>query len=110
MTRTTVPTTFVIRLALPDRPGALGAVASRLGSVAADIESMTVLERREGTAVDEIEVALDPALVALAERELRAGEGVEMWCLNLAAIAPEVGVTHVVDQHDQNIGRLIAGH
>jgi len=38
--------TFVVRLWLPDRPGALGQVASRIGAVHGDVVGIKILERR----------------------------------------------------------------
>lgn len=53
--------TFVIRLWLPDRPGALGQVASRIGAVRGDVVGIDILERGGGQAVDELVVELpDP--------------------------------------------------
>lgn len=50
--------TYVVRLWLPDRPGALGAVASRIGAVGGDVVGIQVLEREGGCAVDELVVEL----------------------------------------------------
>ena len=36
---------FLIRVQLPDKPGALGAVATALGGIGADILSVDVVER-----------------------------------------------------------------
>ncbi len=49
---------YLLRLRLPDRPGALGAVASALGSVGADILSVDVIERGPGSATDDFVVEL----------------------------------------------------
>ncbi len=49
---------FVLRVVLPDRPGTLGAVATALGEVGADILAMDVVERSPDLAVDDIVVAL----------------------------------------------------
>ncbi|RJQ67608.1 ACT domain-containing protein [Pseudonocardiaceae bacterium YIM PH 21723] len=49
---------FLIRVQLPDRPGMLGAVATALGSVGADILSVDVVERGTGLAVDDLVVEL----------------------------------------------------
>src|ERR671910_559614 len=58
--------TFVIRMWLPDRPGALGQIASRIGAVGGDVVGIDILERENGQAVDELVVELpDPALVEL---------------------------------------------
>jgi ACT domain-containing protein len=43
---------YVVRIALPDRPGALGLVASRIGAVGGDIVAINILEREDGRAVD----------------------------------------------------------
>ena len=45
-------THVVLTLHLPDRPGALGAVASRIGAVGADITDVRVASRRAGIAED----------------------------------------------------------
>ena len=39
---------FKLRLALPDRPGSLGAVASAIGFAGGDIRSLVVLKSEEG--------------------------------------------------------------
>lgn len=49
---------FLLRLALPDRPGSLGAVATAMGTVGADISAVEVVERYEGFAVDDFMVEL----------------------------------------------------
>jgi hypothetical protein len=55
---------FLLRLVLPDRPGALGAVASALGAAGADILSVDVIERAPGSAVDDFVVELPPDKLA----------------------------------------------
>jgi hypothetical protein len=55
---------FLLRVALPDRPGALGAVASALGVVGADILGVDVIERSPGRAVDDFVVELPPGKLA----------------------------------------------
>ena len=49
---------LVVRVWLPDRPGALGLVASRIGAIGADIVGVDVLERSEHVAVDEFAVVI----------------------------------------------------
>lgn len=44
---------FHLRVALPDRPGSLGAVASALGTVGADISALEVVEKRDGYVIDD---------------------------------------------------------
>jgi len=69
--------TFVIRMWLPDRPGALGQVASRIGAVRGDVVGIDILERDGGQAVDELVVELpDGTLVDLLVNEVRQVDGV----------------------------------
>ncbi|MDQ6657601.1 MAG: amino acid-binding protein [Actinomycetota bacterium] len=49
---------YVLRVQLPDRPGALGAVATALGTIGADIMAMDIVERSPGTAIDDLVVDL----------------------------------------------------
>ena len=72
-------TTFVLRLWLPDRPGALGSVASRVGAVGGDVIGIEILERGAGRAIDELVVDLaDPGLVDLLVSEVRQVDGVDV--------------------------------
>lgn len=70
---------YILRVALPDRPGALGQVASRIGAVGGDIVAIDIVSRREGTAVDEfvIELAGDH-LMDLLRSEIHEVDGVEL--------------------------------
>jgi len=52
------PLHVLVRVWLPDRPGALGLVASRIGAVDGDIVGIDVLEHGDGIAVDEFAVLL----------------------------------------------------
>ena len=68
---------FVVRVWLPDRPGALGQVASRIGAVQGDVVGIEILERGGGFAIDELRVDLpDASLVDLLVREIRQVDGV----------------------------------
>ncbi len=49
---------FLLRLALPDRPGSLGAVATAMGTVGADINAVEIVEKYEGYAVDDFMLEL----------------------------------------------------
>jgi hypothetical protein len=69
----------VVRLWVPDRPGALGLVASRIGAVRGDVVGIEILERGAGRAVDELIVGLPEAgLVELLVRELQQVDGVSV--------------------------------
>ncbi|MDQ1404092.1 MAG: hypothetical protein QOG03_2408 [Actinomycetota bacterium] len=71
--------TFVVRLWLPDRPGALGAVAGRIGAVRGDLTGIDILERGGGSAIDELVIELpDPSLVPLLLNELAEVDGVKV--------------------------------
>ena len=69
----------IVRVWLPDRPGALGQVASRIGAVRGEIVGIDILERGGGRAVDELAVDLsDDSLVDLLVSEIRAVDGVDV--------------------------------
>lgn len=71
--------TYVLRVWLPDRPGALGAVASRIGAVKGDVVGIEILETGSGQAVDELVVQLpDATLVDLLVAEVRQVDGVQV--------------------------------
>ena len=77
MQRTT--STWIVRVWLPDRPGALGQVASRIGSVGGDVVGIDILERGAGRAIDELAVELpDAELVPLLVREVNQVDGVDV--------------------------------
>lgn len=70
---------YVLRVWLPDRPGALGAVASRIGAVKGDVVGIEILETGAGQAVDELVVQLPEAtLLDLLVSEVRQVDGVEV--------------------------------
>lgn len=68
---------FVLRVWLPDRPGALGQVAGRIGAVGGDVVGIDILERGGGSAIDELTITLpDFGLVDLLISEVRQVDGV----------------------------------
>lgn len=69
----------VVRLWLPDRPGALGLVASRIGAARGDVVGIEVLEHGGGRVIDELTVVLpDPALASLMIDEIDAVDDVSI--------------------------------
>ena len=71
--------TFVVRVWVPDRPGALGQVASRIGAVRGDVVGIDILERGAGRAIDELVVQLpDAGLVSLLLAEIGQVDGVDV--------------------------------
>ncbi|HUE60961.1 MAG TPA: hypothetical protein VMO88_15420 [Acidimicrobiales bacterium] len=70
---------FVLRVWVPDRPGALGAVASRIGAVRGDLVGIDILERGGGRAIDELVIELpDEGLVQLLISEVSEVDGVDV--------------------------------
>lgn len=71
---------MVLTLRIPDRPGALGAVASRIGAVGADITDVTVASRHAGTVEDVFHLDLpesdDLDVVGLLLAEIHQVDGV----------------------------------
>ncbi len=65
---------FLLRVVLPDRPGMLGALATALGRVGADIVSLDVVERGPDGAVDDLLVVVPPG--ALADTLLSSAQSV----------------------------------
>jgi hypothetical protein len=79
---------YLIRVVLPDRPGALGAVATALGQAGADILSVDIVERSGGHATDDLVVAL-PA-DKLADSLVTAAASVDG--VRVESIRPYAGV------------------
>jgi hypothetical protein len=114
--------TVVVRVWLPDRPGALGQVASRIGAVGGDVLDIEVLEVGGGRAIDELSVALpDAALVDLMVSEIHAIDGVSvehvrltdgphtdggLLALSLAAEFAEAEVASRIDTMADCVARL----
>ena len=70
---------YVLQLSLPDRPGALGQVASRIGAVGGDIVAIDILSRSGGRAVDEFVVELEgDHLMDLLRQEIHEVDGVRL--------------------------------
>ena len=65
---------YLLRVVMPDRPGMLGALATALGEVGADILSLDVVERGEDGAVDDLVVALPYG--GLADRLITSAQSV----------------------------------
>ena len=69
--------TYLVRIWLPDRPGALGLVTSRLGALRGDVVGLEIMEREGGLAIDELVVSLpDDVPVSLIVREVSSVEDV----------------------------------
>ena len=79
---------FLIRVQLPDSPGTLGAVATALGAIGADILSVDVVERVGGTAIDDLVVELPGG--RLPDVLITAAESIEG--VEVDAVRPYAGV------------------
>ena len=78
--------TYVVRVWMPDRPGALGQVASRIGAVRGDVVGIDILERGAGRAIDELVVELpDDSWLDLLLTEIAAVDGVDVEDVRPAA-------------------------
>lgn len=78
--------TYVVRVWLPDRPGALGQVASRIGAVRGDVVGIEILERGGGSAIDELVVDLsDEVGVDLLVSEIKQVDGVAVEDVRIVA-------------------------
>jgi ACT domain-containing protein len=83
---------YVVRIALPDRPGALGLVASRIGAVGGDIVAINILERDGGQAVDEFVVEISGHhLVDLLQSEIHEVDGVTVLEIRAADSTTSAG-------------------
>jgi len=80
----------LVRIWLPDRPGALGLVASRIGSVGADIVGVDVVERGDRVAVDEFAVVVpDDGRLDLLVREIEQVDGASVEEVRRVGIFPD---------------------
>lgn len=79
---------FLIRIQLPDSPGTLGAVATALGAIGADILSVDVVERVGGVAIDDLVVELPGG--RLPDVLITAAESVEG--VEVDAVRPYAGI------------------
>lgn len=71
---------FLMRVSLPDRPGSLGAVAAALGMAGADINSIEIVQKSDGVAVDDF-------ILELPDGQLP--ESVVVACQGLANVRVE---------------------
>ena len=102
--------TYVVRVWVPDRPGALGAVASRIGAVRGDLIGIDILERGAGRAIDELVVELPQAnLLDLMISEVNEVDGVDVEDVRQvpgAPVDPRLDAletaAYLVERHDPN--------
>ena len=51
---------FLLRVELPDVPGSLGRLAGAIGDAGGDIDAIEIVEKRDGTAVDDVLLEIAP--------------------------------------------------
>lgn len=91
---------YLVRVALTDRPGALGSVASRIGSVRGDVIGVEIVERAGGRAVDEFVVELpEGANTSLLRSEVEEVDGAAV-----VDIRPLPGGRQVGHHHSRRAG------
>jgi hypothetical protein len=103
---------------MPDRPGALGQVASRIGAVRGDVLAIEILEQGGGRAIDELTVSLpDDDLMPLLTAEIDAVDGVSVESIrvvdpdrtdaSLSALA--LGAAIAESPTDERLEVMVAG-
>jgi hypothetical protein len=116
---------YVVRVWLPDRPGALGQVASRIGAVRGDVVGIEILERGGGSAIDELVVSLpDDVSRELLLSEIGQVDGVAiedlrpiedgrpdagMLALEIAAALVATDATKRLDSFCERLQNLVDG-
>ncbi len=79
---------FLLRVALPDVPGSLGRVATAIGEAGGDIEAIEIVEKGDGTAIDDVllEMHHQGAMPDSIVSACNALDGVQvMWISRYAA-------------------------
>ncbi|OBG27608.1 amino acid-binding protein [Mycobacterium sp. 852002-51057_SCH5723018] len=79
---------YLLRIALADRPGSLGSLAVALGSVGADILSLDVVERSSGYAIDDLVIELPPG--GMPDRLITAAESLPN--VRVDSVRPHTGL------------------
>ncbi len=103
-------THVLVRVWLPDRPGALGLVAARIGSVGGDIVGVDVLERSEGIAVDEFAVVLPNLdVLELLAREIEQVDGTSVEQFRVVGAFPDAAPRRARVGRDALRGELHRG-
>lgn len=109
---------LVVRVWLPDRPGALGLVASRIGAVHGDVTAIDILERGAGRVIDELFVSLpDSTSEELLAKEIGAVDGVSVEHIrpvgeeraDSATAILEVAATVAGTAAGERLGALVEG-
>lgn len=73
---------FQLNVAIPDRPGSLGLLASAIGAAGGDIRALAVVKSEDGRGYDEITVAVPGSDATDLLNVLGAIGGVEVISIN----------------------------
>jgi UTP:GlnB (protein PII) uridylyltransferase len=73
---------FQLNVAIPDRPGSLGLLASAIGAAGGDIRALEVLKAEDGKGYDDITVAIPGSDPTDLLNVLGAIGGVEVLSIN----------------------------
>lgn len=73
---------FQLTVALPDRPGSLGLLASAIGAAGGDIRALAVVKAEQGRGVDDITIAIPGSDPTDLLNVLGAIGGVEVISIN----------------------------
>ena len=68
----------IVRVCVPDRPGALATVAGAFADAGADIEAVDVVESAGGVALDDLVVVIEPESVRTLIERIEALDDVEL--------------------------------
>lgn len=79
---------YLLRIALVDRPGSLGSLAVALGKAGADILSLDVVERSNGYAIDDLVIELPPG--AMPDTLITAAESLKG--VRVDSVRPHTGL------------------
>lgn len=102
-----------MRITLPDRPGALGGVATALATVGADIQWMEIISRIDGRVTDDFMIELpDGVMPDEAVSVCHAMDGVDvLWCSRYPAgsgLAMDLELLEAMLEHgDQALHRIV---
>src|SRR2546425_10259092 len=100
----------LVRVWLPDRPGALGLVASRIGAVRGDIVGVDVLERGTDIAVDEFAVDLPHVeLVSTLVREVEEVDGASVEEVRVVSHFPDARLLALLSAAARGAATTVAG-
>jgi hypothetical protein len=90
----------VVRVWMPDRPGALGQVASRIADVRGDVLAIEILERGADRVIDELTVSLPSSdVIDLLAAEVDSVDGVSVESVRMVES----------DRVDPNLAALASG-